>query len=186
VQDVVLRSVDGQAATLKVGERYPIVSSTFSATSAASSLLSSIGINSSAGAAAVPSPQFTYEDIGMVLKTTPHVHGKLISMEYELAVRALGTTQSNGLPLLTNREVKGTIGTDDGQSIVIAGLLDKEETAALNGIPVVSALPGLGTAMSVQTREKTYDELLIVIQPTLTSGRGAHGVYLSLPTNNPK
>jgi hypothetical protein len=51
---------------------------------------------------------------------------------------------------------------------------------------VVSALPGLGTAMSVQTREKTYDELLIVIQPTLTSGRGAHGVYLSLPTNNPK
>ncbi len=60
-----------------------------------------------------------------MLKATPNVHGKLISLDYELAVRALGATEANGLPDITNREMKGTISTDDGESVVLAGLVEK-------------------------------------------------------------
>jgi type II secretory pathway component GspD/PulD (secretin) len=186
VQDVLLRAGHAKAATLKVGERYPIVSSQFSATSSASSLLAAIGLGSTASSAVVPTPQFTYEDIGLVLKATPQVHGDLVVLDYELTVRALGTTQSNGLPLLTNREMKGTISTGNGQQMVIAGLLDKEETLAINGIPGVAAIPVLGTALSTQTKEKTFDELLVVMRPMVTSGRNTHGIYLPIPTNLPK
>jgi len=187
VDDVLLRAGHGKAATLKVGERYPIVSSTFSATSAATSLLSSLGIGTAAtGATTAPSPQFSYEDIGLVLKATPQVHGKLISLDYELSLRAIGATEANGLPDITNREMKGTISTEDGGAVVVAGLVDKSEMASINGIPLLSEIPGLGDAFSVQTKEHSADELLVVIKPHITSGRTHEGSYIRIPTNVPK
>jgi type II secretory pathway component GspD/PulD (secretin) len=187
LDDVQLRAGHGKAATLKVGERYPIVSSQFSATSASSSILSALGLGATAGAAtSIPSPQFSYEDVGLVLKTTPQVHGKLISIDYELTVRAVGTTEANGLPLLTNREMKGTISTEDGESVVIAGLLEKDEMNAINGIPLLSAVPGLGKAFSVDTKEHTTDELLVTVTPHITSGRRPKGSYIRVPMNVPK
>jgi type II secretory pathway component GspD/PulD (secretin) len=185
VNDVVLRAGHGKAATLKVGERYPIVSSQFSASSATSSLLSSLGINTGT-TSSVPSPQFSYEDIGLTLKATPQVHGKLVSLDYELTLRSLGAVQSNGLPLLTNREMKGTISTDDGEAIVIAGMVDKGEMASINGFPLVSMLPVLGSALSAETREKTYDELMVVVTPHITAGRVGAGSYIPVPMNVPK
>jgi general secretion pathway protein D len=186
VDDVLLRAGHGKAATFKVGERYPIVSSQFSASSATSSLLSSLGISSGVQAA-IPLPQFSYEDLGLTLKATPHVHGKLISLEYEVTLRALGTTQVNGLPLITSREMKGTISTDDGESVVIAGLIDKSETASINGIPLLSMVPVLGKAFSYETKDNTADELLVVMTPFITSSRsGRKGSYVRIPTNVPK
>ena len=183
VDEVLLRAGQGKAATMKVGERYPIVSSLFSATSAASSLLSTLGVGSTASSATIPTPQFSYEDLGLTLKATPHVHGKLVGLEYELAVRALGATEANGLPDITNREMKGEISTDDGETVVIAGLVGKSETASITGIPLVSAVPLLGAAFSVATKEKTADELLVVMTPHIAMGEtGGACIFLSQPT----
>jgi hypothetical protein len=187
VDDLLLRAEEGKAATMKIGERYPIVSSMFSAASAASSLLSTLGLNAaSVGTTTIPTPQFTYEDLGLVLKATPHVHGKLVSLEYEMTLRSLGATEANGLPDIINREMKGTISTNDGESIVLAGMVDKSEMAAINGIPLVSSIPVLGSALSVQTKENTADELLVVIKPHILSGGSRLGSYIPIPTNVPK
>jgi Flp pilus assembly secretin CpaC len=186
LEDVLLRAGQGKAATMKVGERYPIVSSLFSASSATSSLLSSLGITSSTAASAIPSPQFSFEDLGLVMKATPRVHGKLVSLEYELTLRALGATQSNGLPLLTNREIKGTISTEDGQSVVMAGMVEKAEIASINGIPLLSMIPVIGEAFSVNTKEHTRDELLVVVTPHIVSAKDQTGAYIRVPMNGPK
>lgn len=185
VDDVMLRSVHGKAATLKVGERYPIVNTKFGTASTTSSLLNSLGI-STGTAASVPTPQFSYEDLGLTLKATPQVHGKLVSIEYEMTLRSLGATQVNGLPLLTNRDMKGTISTDDGESVVIAGMVDKGEIASINGIPLLSAIPGVGSAFSVASKEKSTDELLVVITPHIGSAGEGTGSYIQVPTNVPK
>jgi Flp pilus assembly secretin CpaC len=121
-----------------------------------------------------------------VLKATPQVHGKLVTLDYDLTVRAVGATQAAGPPLLTNRESKGTISTEDGQPVVVAGLVSKSEMAAINGIPVLSAVPILGKAFSVETKEKADDDLLIVITPHITDETNARGLYLPIPTNVPK
>ncbi len=186
VEEILLRAGHGKAATLKVGERYPIVSEQFSASTATSSLLSSIGLNAGT-TAAIPSPQFTYEDLGLTLKATPQTHGKLISMDYELTLRALGAIQVNGLPLLTNREMKGTISTEDGEAVVIAGLMSKSEVASINGFPLLSSVPVLGQGLSTQTNETDTDELLVVVTPHITLGQMSHpGSYVRVPTNVPK
>ena len=190
VDDVFLRSEHGSEATMKIGERYPIASTVYSASTATSSLLSSIGLTAAAsqatGAAVVPSPQFSYEDLGMVLKAKPQVHGKLITLTYDLTVRAVGATQAIGPPLLINRESKGTISTEDGKPVVVAGLVNRSEMAAINGIPVLSAIPILGKAFSVENKESAYDDLLIVITPHITDEANARGLYLPIPTNVPK
>lgn len=187
VDDVLLRAGQGKAATLKVGERYPIVSSTFAASSAATSLLSSLGIGTAALAGTTPpSPQFSYEDIGLILKATPHVQGKLIGLDYELAVRAIGATEANGLPDITNRETKGTISTEDGKSVVVAGMVDHSEMASINGYPGLSEIPVLGEVFSVHTKVRSSDELLIVITPHIASGLSHGSSYIHIPTNVPK
>jgi len=188
LDDVMLRAGHGKAATLKVGERYPIVSSQFSATSATSSLLSSLGISSSTAGTSIPSPQFTYEDLGLTLKATPQVHGKVISLEYELTLRSLGAIQTNGLPIVNNQEMKGAISTEDGEPVVIAGLISKSESTSLNGLPLVSMLPVLGQAFSEQTKQNTYDELLVVMTPHIVMGRNRSGTgsYITIPMNVPK
>jgi type II secretory pathway component HofQ len=186
VDDVILRSAHGKAATMKIGERYPIVTTQYGASSATSSLLSSLGINVPTTGTAIPSPQFSYEDLGLVLKTTPRVHGKLVSMDYELTIRALGATQVNGLPLLTNQEMKGTISTQDGESVVIAGMVDNNQMASINGIPLLSAIPVLGNAFSVATKMTTMDELLVVVTPHIGSGMLGNGAYIRVPTRVPK
>jgi len=190
VDDVLLRSENGSAATMKAGARYPIATTVYSATSVNSSILSSLGLSGASAAAtsaaAIPSPQFAYEDLGLVLKATPRVHGKLVSLEYELSLRAIGATQAKGPPTLTNRESKGVISTEDGRPVVIAGLVGKSEMEAINGIPLLSALPVLGKAFSVETKERFADDLLIVITPHIVSARGARGIYVALPANAPK
>jgi type II secretory pathway component GspD/PulD (secretin) len=98
----------------------------------------------------------------------------------------VGATQANGPPTLINRETKGTISTGEGQPVVMAGLVGRSEMEAINGIPLLSALPVLGKAFSVETKERFADELLIVITPHILSERGARGIYVPLPTNAPK
>ncbi len=82
--------------------------------------------------------------------------------------------------------MKGTISTDDGERVVIAGLVGKSETASITGIPLVSAVPLLGAAFSVATKEKTADELLVVMTPHIAMGGNRRGVYIPVPTNVPK
>ena len=186
VDQMLLRSRHGSAATLKVGARYPIATTVYSAVSVNSSILATLGLSSGVSASSIPSPQFSYEDLGLVLKTTPQVHGKLVSLEYELTLRAILATQANGPPTLTNRETRGTISTEDGQPVVIAGLVGKSELRAINGIPLFSAIPGLGKAFDVETKEKINDDLLILLTPHIVFEPRSRGAYIPLPAKMPK
>ncbi len=188
VDHVQLRAQSGKAANFKFGERYPVVTTQYSTSNATTSLLQSLGVNTSSltGSTTVPTPQFSYEDIGLVLKATPRLHKDLITVEYEMTLRSLSDSTVNGLPIMNNRDMKGVISTSDGLPIVMAGLVDSEEMKSMTGIQGISELPGLGDALSTKSRAKTYNELMIVVTPRLTAPAGARGSYIPLPTTNPK
>jgi Flp pilus assembly secretin CpaC len=161
---IMLRAAQGDAATFRDGMRYPILNASFAPLSN-SPAISGVLSNQSFTA---PFPSFSYEDLGITLKTTPTVHGNRdVSLKLEFQLRGLGATQLNGVPVLTNREYSGTIGVPIGETAVLAGMVSRSEQLSLQGLPGLSQLPILGAGTSVKNKQTDDAELLITIRPYL-------------------
>jgi len=162
LEHVTLRSGQNVPATLKIGERYPLVNATFSPIYNSPQIAQVIG-NATYTA---PFPSFYFEDLGIIMKATPSIHaGGDVTLKLELAIRSLGTQTVNGMPIINNREYNGTITVKDGQSSVVTGLLTHDDAASLMGFPYLSTVPGLTYLASNHGKNTMDDELLIVITP---------------------
>ena len=86
-------------------------------------------------------------------------------MKLELQLRSLGTQNVNGIPIINNREYNGQITVKDGESSVVTGLIDMNDSRSINGYPFLGQVPGLNYGTSVHNKNVTEDELLVVITP---------------------
>jgi general secretion pathway protein D len=175
-------AVNRQAATFRVGSRYPVITGTYSsgATSSLTSSLSGLNINGTsvssllaqyAGSSTVSVPEFQYEDLGITLKLTPQIRrSDAVSVALDMKVEALAGSSLNNIPILNNRALTSTITVPAGQTAMLATLVSSTEMKDLTGLPGLSELPGFqGTD---QDREKDSTELLITITPHIVrSGR---------------
>ncbi len=180
IQHMTLRASHGNPATMRIGERYPILNSTF-APIYNSPAISQVIQNSTYVA---PFPSFNYEDLGLLVKATPQIHGSTdVRLELSVEVKALSAQSFNGVPVISNRAYTGTIDIKDGEAGVIAGMLDVEEQNTLTGIPGVAHLPLLGTLTSSHGKQKTSTELIILITPHLTRTREASPPAITIPSS---
>jgi len=151
------RSVDGQPATIKVGEKYPIMTAGYFGPS-----------NFSGPGAYMPPPSFTFEDLGLSLKATPHVHGtEDVTLDVEAEFKVLGGTSNNGIPIISNRSLKSTLSLKMGEWAVVAGLIDDEEARSIAGIAGLAGIPVIGPLTSNTTHNTSTDRVLIMLRPTL-------------------
>jgi type II secretory pathway component GspD/PulD (secretin) len=156
LEHVTLRATDGEAATFQVGTKFPIVNSTF--TNVAVSTQGQVQIGNT--------PQFTYVDLGITLKTTPHYHSNGdVTLAMDLAIQGLGTQQFNSIPDITTRGYKGTITVGDGEPSVIMGAITEQELRSISGLPLLSQIPGAQALLSNYSKEHLHNEVLIVITP---------------------
>lgn len=181
LEHVQLHASHNDAATMKIGERYPIINATFAPIYNTASIASVIGNNSYIA----PVPSVNYEDLGLILKTTPLVNGdRSVSMKFELQLRSLGTTNNNGIPIINNREYSGNITVKDGESSAITGMIDMNDTLGLNGYPYLGQIPGLGYGAAVHSKNVTQDELLVVITPHILRAAEHNSFAVELPPNH--
>ena len=185
LDQIQLRMQDGQPGTLRLGSRYPIMTSSFSSLSpsvpnipgltgaGASGSLSSL-LASLTGA--VPSvPQVQYQDLGLTLKATPNVtRSGDVALTLDLKLDALSGQFINAVPVLNNRAYSGVVTIKEGAAVVVASELDRQESRAISGTPGISEIPGL-TDITNTTAEKDYATLLIVITPHVIRGTQAAG-----------
>jgi len=167
LQHMTLRAEQGHPATFRVGDRFPVITGTFASTI-------NVPLPPSIRATALQpiTPSFAYEDLGITLKATPQVDGNSdVTMQLELAIRALGAVQFNNIPTITNREYKGTITVRDGETSVMAGSVDLTETKTLSGMPWASLVPGLRYAVSTTDKQRSASELLLLITPHVISAK---------------
>ncbi len=159
-----LRVTDQEEATIRSGERYPIM------TSSDSSLA---GSSSSSGTI----PQFNYEDLGLTLKVTPHVEmSGDVSLKLEMKISTLAGASLNKIPILANRQYSGVVSLPLGDTAILMSDLSKQESLNITGVPGFSG----GT-----NRQDTKDimELAIEITPHLVreAHQGAVEPILLLP-----
>ncbi len=177
LDNVKMRLGDGEAGTLREGERYPIQTSTFSSpasnlpaipgitgagsSSALSSLLASVG-------AAVPTiPIDRYEDLGLTLKITPKVlRDNNVALTVDLKLTALSGQSVDGNPVLNNQAYSGVVTLKEGEAAELASQINQSESRAISGTPGLSEIPGLSN-MTANLVQSNYATLLIVMTPHL-------------------
>ncbi len=170
LEHATLRVAQGNESSLHVGARFPILNASF-APIFNSPAISQVIRNNTFQAAF---PSFNYEDIGLTVKAKPLVHANSdVSLQLEMQLRALLAQSFNGVPVIANREYKGSITLADGAPAVVAGVVSRTEQRSLTGIPGMGAVPGLNQVMTSNSKEVDEDELLIMITPRVIS-RSAH------------
>jgi general secretion pathway protein D len=161
-----LRTAQGNEATFHLGTRYPIVNATYAPIFNSSAISKVLGNQSYIA----PVPSVYYEDLGLNFKAKPTIHGNGdVSMELNLQVRSLTGNSTNGQPIISNREYKGSINLKDGEPAAVAGQVSLTEQRSLSGIPGLGQIPGLNQVMVSNSKSEQNDELLIVITPHVLS-----------------
>jgi general secretion pathway protein D len=175
-----LRSSQGSEASLHVGERYPILNASYAPIYNSPQIASVIGNQSYTA----PFPSISYEDLGLMLKLKPVVHGDgEVSMTLEMQMRSLTGQSANGVPVIANQEYQGSIRLRNGEPAVVAGQVTTNDVRSMAGIPAVADIPGLNLGLTDNTRQKEYDELLIMITPHVVADRALTTDEIWLGTN---
>jgi general secretion pathway protein D len=150
-----LRSADAMPATFHLGERYPILTSTYN-----------VGV--SVGAQYVPPPSFRFEDLGVTLKITPHIHGtKAVSLDLDSDFKVLSGGSVNGNPIISSRTLKSSVSLEDDEWAVVAGLTQQTDSRTAAGTAGVSQIPLVGQLFQQVAKDKESSEILILMKPRL-------------------
>jgi general secretion pathway protein D len=162
-----LRASQEKEATFKLGSRYPILNASFAPIYNNAAIAQAIGNQSFTAAF----PSVSYEDIGLTLKAKPLVHNNSdVALELEVQFRTLGSTNSNGIPDILNREFKGGILLKEGEPAVVAGMITTTDQKSLSGLPALSRIAGFGVLTSQNSNQDEEDELLILVTPYVVRG----------------
>ncbi|MGB2621255.1 MAG: hypothetical protein WA857_15705 [Candidatus Acidiferrum sp.] len=163
IQDPELRSVDGQEAKLKIGDRIPIATGSFQA---------GVGVGA-VGTAGLVNPlvntQFQYQDVGVNIDMTPRVHPDHdVSLKIKIEVSSVtGTSTIGGIsqPIISQRVVEHDIRLGDGQAYILGGLIQRTDTRTLNGWPGLANIPVIRYLFSSDSIEHQEDEVIIMLIP---------------------
>jgi len=120
-----------------------------------------------------------FKEFGVRLNFTPTLTlGGLIHLKVEPEVSSLDftnalTLQGFTIPALSTRRVKSEMDLADGQSFAIAGLIDNRVTSQLEKVPGIGDIPILGKLFQSWSKQKSTDELLIVVTPHIVQSLSA-------------
>jgi general secretion pathway protein D len=150
-------SLDGQAASLHIGNRYPILSG---------NLTSATGSATGLGAFS----QVRFEDLGLVVKVTPTVHADgEITLDLETDFKTIAPGGANGIPAISQRHYQGKVRLRNGEWAVVAGLLTTEDATTPKGIVGLSQIPLIGRFFRKNQRQRSESDTLVVLRPRLTT-----------------
>jgi general secretion pathway protein D len=152
-------AADNREAHILIGEEVPILTST------STSLITD-------NARSVNSVQ--YRDTGKILTIVPQVNSAgLVNMEIRQEVSAVGARVfgNTNSPSFTSREAETTVVVQNGESILIGGIIDDQVTRSRRGIPFLMDVPVLGRLFRSDTEQLDRTELIILITPYVIRDR---------------
>jgi len=148
-----LMVLNNQAATLQVGDRVPIVTQQAQQTTSDTAPI----INS-----------IEYEDTGVILKVTPRVNrGGMVMMDISQEVSQVSDTSASPVPSPTiqERKINSSVAVQDGETVVLGGLISDSRTRGKTGIPFLQSIPVLGNLFRDTSDNTTRTELMVLITP---------------------
>jgi general secretion pathway protein D len=165
IQNPEIRSVDGQIAKLRIGDKIPIATGSFQA---------GVGVGGVGGVGSVSplvNTQFQYLDVGVNIDITPRVHpNHEISMKVKVEVSShTGDATIGGItqPIISQRVIEHDIRLKEGEVNILGGLIQRTDTKTLSGWPGLAKMPLLHYLFADNSTDHQEDEVLIVMIPRI-------------------
>lgn len=110
------------------------------------------------------------EEVGVKLLVRPQItEGDTVRLYIEQEVSSVaGTVSTTSSDLITNkRSISTTVLADNGEIIVLGGLIEQDDQATVNGVPVLGDVPGLGRLFRSESETIKRRNLMVFIRPTI-------------------
>jgi general secretion pathway protein D len=148
-------TTDNEEASLNVGQEVPFVTGSYSNTG-------------STGGAVNPFQTINREQIGVKLTITPQINegdSMLLKISQEISNIAQSAA---AVDLITNeRIIETTVIVDDGQILVLGGLLEDVLRESDQRVPILGSIPGIGALFRSRKTDKVKTNLLVFIRPRI-------------------
>jgi general secretion pathway protein D len=157
LQNPEVRALDNEKATLKIGDRVPIATGSFTP-----------GIGGG-GISPLVNTQFQYLDVGVNIDITPHVHSDHeVTLKMVLEISSVTATQNIGginQPVIGQRRIEHETRLEDGDINLVGGILEDSETRSLSGYPWLTRIPILKYLFGQETKDRRENEIVFAITP---------------------
>ncbi|HEX3821848.1 MAG TPA: cohesin domain-containing protein [Candidatus Sulfotelmatobacter sp.] len=162
IQNPQIRALDGQKASLKIGDRVPVATGSFQPG------IGGVGINP------LVNTQFQYLDVGVNIDITPRVHANgEVTLKIAMDVSAVTGQQNIGgisQPIIGQRKIEHEIRLKDGEANLLGGIMEDQQTKSLAGIPGLAQIPILKYLFGQTTQDHSENQIVFAIVPHIIRG----------------
>jgi general secretion pathway protein D len=163
IQKPQIRAVDGQKASLKIGDRVPVATGSFQPG------IGGVGINP------LVNTQFQYLDVGVNIDITPKVHSNgEVTLKIVMDISSVtGTSNIGGIsqPIIGQRKIEHEVRLKEGEANMLGGMLEDTQTKSLTGIPGLAQIPILKYLFGQTDIEHRETETVFVLIPHIVRSR---------------
>lgn len=151
-------TLDNQESEITVGQNVPFRTGQYTA---------------NADGATNPFTTIERRDVGLTLKVTPTISADgLVRLEVEQTTESVADSIENASDIVTNkREIKTTVLADDGETIVLGGLIREDTQVTKSKVPLLGDIPFLGRLFSSESTSRVKRNLLVFLKPTIMLGK---------------
>ncbi|MDQ6951782.1 MAG: type II secretion system secretin GspD [Mariprofundales bacterium] len=152
-------TMDNEEAEIVVGQNVPFVT----------------GQTSTQGGVTNPFQTITRQDVGLTLRVTPQIsEGDVIRLKIFQEVSSVAPKSSSGgaSDIVTNkRSIKTTVLVNDGNIVVLGGLMRDETTTSVQRVPCIGAVPLIGEPFKFTNNQHVKTNLMVFLRPHIIRNR---------------
>jgi general secretion pathway protein D len=151
-------TLDNEEAAISVGQKVPFVTGQYSSTGA-------VGNNGNLN----PFQTIQREEVGTKLKITPQINeGSGVKLKIEQEISSVAGSASGAVDLVTNnRTITTSVFVNDGDVLILGGLIDDHLVQGEQRVPGLGRIPGLGWLFRARKTTHNKTNLMVFIRPTI-------------------
>lgn len=152
-----ITTLDNEAAEIVVGQNVPFRTGSYATD----------------GNTLTPFTTIERQDVGLTLRVVPRIHeGDSIRLEVSQEISSLVGAVTGAADLITNRRsIQTTVLADNGDTIVLGGLISDDRTAVKSQVPVLGDIPIVGNLFKSRSVEQVKRTLFVFLRPTILRDR---------------
>jgi general secretion pathway protein D len=161
-----LVTLDNEEAEIVIGQNVPFVTGSYTNTGATSGSTN-------------PFQTIQRQDVGLTLKIKPQINeGDAMRLDISQEVSSIASSVTGAADIVTNkRSIKTNVMVEDGQVVVLGGLLDKQVRTSVQKVPLLGDIPLLGNLFKARKSDVNKTNLMVFIHPVILRNGAVSSYY---------